>query len=242
MAKRRIFKVLVVLLLLLIAAAGGLILARPKVIDQQRQDVEQELITRIERGETNISGLILPKVEGEEPEFVELPEFPEVSNSADAASVEELEAPDTEEVPIEIIGYGLLEIPSIDLKMAVVQGADSYSIRAAAGWLPESAQIGGPGNCVIFGHRMRDYGRHFNRLDELSEGDSIILTDASGDRYTYTVTGSEVIWPESLMPTLRAHSEGFGLTLVTCTPVAVCTQRLLVYAVLDTTKEYEVES
>ena len=241
MVTRRIYTNQVLILLLLISSAGGKILARPKVIDQQRQDVEQELITRIERGETDISGLTLPEVEGEEPEFVELPELPETPESDDFAE-EAAGEPVAEETPIEIIGYGLLEIPSIDLKMAVVQGADSYSIRAAAGWLPESAEIGGAGNCVIFGHRMREYGRHFNRLDELAEGDSIILTDSSGERYTYTVTDSEVIWPESLMPTLRAHSEGFGLTLVTCTPVAVCTQRLLVYAVLDTTKEYEVES
>ena len=27
--------------------------------------------------------------------------------------------------------------------------------------------MGAPGNCVIFGHRMKKYGRHFNRLDEL---------------------------------------------------------------------------
>ena len=62
--------------------------------------------------------------------------------------------------------------------------ADRRALRGGAGWLPSSAEMGAPGNCVIFGHRMKKYGRHFNRLDELEAGDEINLSAGDGDVYT----------------------------------------------------------
>ena len=38
------------------------------------------------------------------------------------------------------------------------------------------------------------------------------------------------------MDTLAGHNEGFGLTLVTCTPTKIATHRLLVYATLEAAK------
>ena len=207
-----------VILLLFVAAAGVLFLARPTIIDMQRQASEEELLRLIEDGQTNIQISAIPAMEGEEEEFTELDYEPPVEAEAEV---------------VEVTGYGVISIPNIDLKMPVVKGADSYSIRAAAGWYPESAEMGSAGNCVIFGHRMREYGRHFNRLDELKEGDSITVYNADGESFTYTVTGSEVIKPDILMETLLEHNEGFSLTLVTCTPTGVGSHRLLVYAALE---------
>ena len=102
-----------------------------------------------------------------------------------------------------------------------------------AGWLPSSAEMGAPGNCVIFGHRMKKYGRHFNRLDELEAGDEINLSAGDGDVYTYTVTGKETIEPEELFNALSSHNDGYSLTLVTCTPVGKGTHRLLIYAAMQ---------
>ena len=138
-------------------------------------------------------------------------------------------------------GCGLLSIPAIELEMAVVQGADSVSLRAAAGWLPESAPIGEAGNCVIFGHRMYEYGRHFNRLDELEAGDSIVLYNALGECFTYEVTGKETVEPSKLMDSLAENNEGFCLTLVTCTPTGVGSHRLLVRAELLSGEQAKTE-
>ena len=80
---------------------------------------------------------------------------------------------------------------------------------------------------------MKKYGRHFNRLDELKPGAAVTLTGADGSAFTYVVTGTEIILPEELMDTLSAHTEGFNLTLVTCTPTGVGSHRLLVYAALQ---------
>ena len=158
---RKTVKILSLILLLLAALIGALFLARPSVIDLRRQRAEKQIIELIKSGRTDISSIEPPAMENEEEEFGEL---------------------DAE--PVTVTGCGLLSIPAIELEMAVVQGADSVSLRAAAGWLPESAPIGEAGNCVIFGHRMYEYGRHFNRLDELEAGDSIVLYNALGECFT----------------------------------------------------------
>lgn len=217
--RRSIIIILTVLLLLLVAAAGVLFLIRPSVTDIQRQTVEEQLIAMIEDGQVKIENLTIPEMEGEETEFLES---------------EEIVSPVIPEIDIkEITGYGIIAVPAIDLKMPLVRGADTYSIRAAAGWYPESAEMGEAGNCVIFGHRTRVFGRHFNRLNELKAGDTIFLYSMDGSRYAYTVTGSEEIEPSTLMDTLLAHNDGFTLTLVTCTPVGVGSHRLMVYASLS---------
>lgn len=212
--KRKILKIMAFILLLLLVAAGALFLLRPTITARQRRAAEELLISRIMEGQLQVESFSPPAVEGEALEFAEL-------NEQDSAE------------PKVITGYGLISIPSIELELAVVQGADTYSLRAAAGWLPESAEMGSAGNCVIFGHRMYEYGQHFNRLDELDEGDQIKLYKASGESFTYTVTGKETIEPAVLMDTLAAHNEGFSLTLVTCTPTGIGSHRLLVYAALD---------
>ncbi|MGN0628692.1 MAG: sortase [Oscillospiraceae bacterium] len=225
MEKRQVIVIMSAVLLLMIALAGALFLARPAIIDRQRAAAEEELIAMIEEGRTAIEDFSAPEMEGEGMEFSEMEEqtgveFPDVDTG-------------------EITGYGIIVIPAIDLKMPVVRGADSYSLRAAAGWYPESAEMGEAGNCVIFGHRMNSYGRHFNRLDELKEGDTIFLYGTDGSSYAYEVTGSEIIEPGILMDTLREHNEGFSLTLVTCTPTGTYTHRLMIYANLSETKKQE---
>lgn len=214
MKKRKSLKTMALILLILTVMAGALFLLRPSIRDRQRRAAEELLMSQIQSGQTRLEDFAPPAVEGESLEFAEL------------------DGQDNPE-PKVITGYGLISIPSIDLEMAVVRGADNYSLRAAAGWLPDSAEMGSAGNCVIFGHRMYEYGRHFNRLDELEEGDKITLYNASGESFSYTVTGKETIDPATLMETLTEHNEGFCLTLVTCTPTGVGSHRLLVYAALD---------
>ena len=219
MKRKKVIIALTVILLLLGVVVGCLFLERPAIIDRQRQAAEKQLMALIESGETRIGSVSAPAVEGEEDEFSELPA----------------------EEPVEVTGYGIIVIDAIELKMPLVQGADNYSLRAAAGWLPESAQMGAAGNCVVFGHRMYEYGRHFNRLDELEEGDEVKLYNALGDSFTYVVTGKEVIAPDELMDKLEENNEGYRLTLVTCTPTGIGDHRLLVYASLDNDGEVKTD-
>lgn len=216
MRVKKTIRTLCVILLLLLVCAGALLILRPHIDSLRRGQVSEELMEKIKSGETDIRIENVPIVEGAEAEFAA-----------------EAPAPRTERRPaIEVTGYGVIEIPAIDLAMPLVRGCGEQALMAAAGWYEESAEPGTAGNCVILGHRMSGYGEHFNRLDELKEGDEIVVTLADGTYCTYKVTGTEVIGPAELMARLKEHNDGFALTLVTCTPTGVGSHRLLAYASL----------
>ena len=222
MKKRKAIITLLVIFLLLVICAVGLMFARPFIERMQRAAIQNRLMDDILSGSEAITLSDVPVVEGAGDEF---------------GATEELAAKRERRPTIEVTGYAVIEIPCIELAMPVVKGTDEASLSAAAGWYTESAEVGAAGNTVILGHRMYGYGEHFNRLDEVKEGDEIIITLANNEYYVYTVTGTEVISPDVLMDTLAKHNEGFALTLVTCTPTGVGSHRLLVYAELTDSPE-----
>ena len=158
----------------------------------------------------------------------------EVDPNANAVEGEEMEgwgsstpAP-TGKVKIEMIGR--ISIPVINLDMPVAKGATTVNLRYAIGWMEGTAGIGEQGRCVLFGHRMYTYGRHFNRLDEVVAGSQIVLKDKAGNSYTYQVYDVKTVLPEEVPSMMYASTSDTELMLVTCTPVRVATHRLLVYA------------
>ncbi|MFT5222295.1 MAG: sortase A [Glaciecola sp.] len=73
-----------------------------------------------------------------------------------------------------------INIPALELEMIVVEGTSPDALRAGAGHYPNTPLPGQAGNVAIAGHRTT-YGRPFNRIDELSEGDFIWLSTPVGD-------------------------------------------------------------
>ena len=105
----------------------------------------------------------------------------------------------------------------------------------AGGFHQTSAYPGQGGNIVINGHRDIK-GAVFRHLDQLQPGDEIILYVGDAP-YEYYVTETLVVpetfaTPEQRAANLRliGHIPEERLTLVTCTPVALATHRLLVIA------------
>ncbi len=91
-----------------------------------------------------------------------------------------------------------------------------------------SAGVGERGNYVAYGHDDIQ-GSVFVHLGSLQAGDPIELLQG-GERFLYRVTGSRVVWPTDvavLRPTPSAT-----MTLITCTPYMVDTQRIVVSAAL----------
>lgn len=87
-----------------------------------------------------------------------------------------------------------------------------------------SAPLGAHGNYVIYGHDDIE-GSIFHYLPDMQVGDRIYLS-ADGRRYTYQVTGSSVVSPNDVAvmnPTSNAT-----ITLISCTPYMVDTQRIIV--------------
>lgn len=115
---------------------------------------------------------------------------------------------------IEVDGYryiGLLEVPSLELTLPVMEEWDYNRLKIApcryAGSFYQD-------NMVIAGH---NYARHFSALKWLPVGSEVNFTDVEGNVYHY-----EVAWIETLQPDQTADmvtkkdGADWDLTLFTC--------------------------
>jgi sortase A len=124
-------------------------------------------------------------------------------------------------------GYAILQIPSIDVDVVVVQGTDVVDLKSGPGhygrtddpWDPE-------GRVGIAGHRTT-YGAPFWDLNEVRPGDDIRLVTELGT-FDYEVTGVREVLP-SAAEVLRATRQP-SLVLTTCTPRFSAARRLIVTA------------
>jgi LPXTG-site transpeptidase (sortase) family protein len=122
-----------------------------------------------------------------------------------------------------------LVIPAIGLSRYVVQGVDETDLQMGPGHYPGTPLPGQPGNVGIAGHRTT-FGAPFFRLNEVSRGDLILLTDTSGTTWVYGVLRMWVVDPgdTGVLDPTRASM----LTLTTCNPRFEATSRLVVRAAL----------
>lgn len=91
--------------------------------------------------------------------------------------------------------YGIIEIPSLNIKYAIVQGTDRANLRTAVGHMTEGVDAGQEGNCIIAGHRGGYYGTFFKNIDKLENGAEIRVTDLNNNTYTYYVYEQKWIGP-----------------------------------------------
>ena len=119
-----------------------------------------------------------------------------------------------------------LIVPRLNLDAIVVQLAnldDRANLNRGPGHVPQTAYPGMPGNVFIVGHRTT-YGAPFGRIDELRNGDEIILVTAEG-RYTYTVYEQRIVEPDDLS-VLGQEGEP-RVTLMACHPRFSASKRIL---------------
>ncbi|RJE84669.1 class D sortase [Paenibacillus sp. 1011MAR3C5] len=156
---------------------------------------------------------------------------------AEEAESETVEADETSEPsdtpapsnePPKLNAIATIRIPSIKVNLPVLEGATQKNMKYAAAHLKETAPIGAVGNAAIAAHRMRAKGKLFNRLNEVKEGDKIIV-ETQGETYTYVVTGTSIVEPTDVS-VLNYNKTDRRLTLITCDPVVNPTHRLIVHA------------
>ena len=109
---------------------------------------------------------------------------------------------------------GIIEIPSIDIRYPVMEGTGSAVLNAGIGHIPETAEIGESGNCVLCGHNGSRYGTFFTLLNQISIGDVVTIIDKKGQAHIYEVTETEVVNPYD--NSIKTQGEGKELTLFTC--------------------------
>lgn len=123
---------------------------------------------------------------------------------------------------------GVIEIPKIHVNIPIYHTTEETVLEKAAGHLEGSSlPVGGENtHAVIAAHRGLPSAALFTDLDQITEGDHFLL-HVLDETLCYEVDQISVVEPDDT--TLLMVEPGKDLvTLLTCTPYGVNTQRLLV--------------
>lgn len=109
---------------------------------------------------------------------------------------------------------GLIEIETLDIKYAVMEGTGNHELSCGIGHITDTAGIGENGNCVLAGHNGSRHGTFFTNLKTIQMGEVVKLTDKEGNEFLYEVESMEVVGPYE--NSVKAQGEETELTLITC--------------------------
>ena len=132
---------------------------------------------------------------------------------------------------MDVTGSGIMcyiEIPKIKCSLPIYHGVEDTVLQIAVGHIPGSSlPIGGEStHAVLSGHRGLPSARLFTDLDKLVVGDTFLI-NVLDETLTYEVDQILIVEPYDLA-SLEIIPGRDLVTLVTCTPYGVNTQRLLV--------------
>lgn len=119
-------------------------------------------------------------------------------------------------------------IPAINVDSIVVEGDDWEALKKGAGHRAGSANPGQRGNMVISGHDDV-FGEVFRYIGDLKAGDEVHVYSKEA-KFTYTVRNRRIVEPTDVS-VLQTTTEP-TLTLITCYPYLVDSQRMIVFAQL----------
>lgn len=132
-----------------------------------------------------------------------------------------------------------LRIPSINVDLPIYHGTSDATLEVGAGHLEgTSLPVGGEGtHSVLTAHRGLAHATMFSNLDKVHEGDTFSI-EVMGEVLTYQVVSTTVVDPDQTESLRQVPGQDL-VTLVTCTPLGINTQRILVTAqrVLPTPQE-----
>lgn len=135
-------------------------------------------------------------------------------------------------------GLAVLWIPRLGqhYHKVVVQGVSHEDLKKGPGHYPGTAMPGQVGNFVVSGHRTT-YGAPFNQLDQLRDGDAIVV-ETETTWFIYHVTSHEIVLPTdvAVIAPVPDHPgqkpDKPYLTFTTCHPKYSASHRLIVHGEL----------
>lgn len=121
-----------------------------------------------------------------------------------------------------------LRIPSIHADLPIYHGTSDDTLQHGVGHLEgTSLPVGGVGtHAVLTGHRGLASATLFTNLDQVSAGDTFTI-EVFGEVLAYRVVTTQVVDPDQT-ESLRPQAGRDLVTLVTCTPLGINSQRILV--------------
>lgn len=222
-SKRKFIIVFLDILIILCLIGAAYFFLKPKIRSKNQKNIEQSILNQVDSrfNKTEIidsdnNTLDLPVSISVDPNINKV--AGEAYENFDANA--EIKKPIYDEYGNVIINFiGSLTIPKIELTTPVADNDSLIAIRYGVGHRAESTAIGENGRALIFGHWFQEYGRVFNRLEEIKIGDDFVI-DIIEDRtrYHYQVHDVKSISHESLYARLfddpvSVESE---VVLVTC--------------------------
>lgn len=109
---------------------------------------------------------------------------------------------------------GIIEIPSLDIRYPVFEGAGSVQLNEGIGHMTNTTELCGKGNCVLAGHNGSRRGVYFTYLCNIEAGAKVMLMNRKKEKHEYTVKEMKVVNPYDEWVTKQ--TEGESLTLFTC--------------------------
>lgn len=109
---------------------------------------------------------------------------------------------------------GIVEIPGLNIRYPIFEGATSVELAEGIGHLPETAGLCEKGNCVLAGHNGSSRGTYFTYLSNIQKGDQVLVTNKEKETHEYKVKEMKVVTPYDTWVT--EYSEKEVLTLFTC--------------------------
>ncbi|MFT3945304.1 MAG: class C sortase [Ancrocorticia sp.] len=121
-----------------------------------------------------------------------------------------------------------VRIPSINVDLPILHGTSEDALRKGVGHVfGSSLPVGGEGtHSVLTGHTALTEAKMFDDLVDLKKGDEFVITVA-GEDLAYRVEDIRVVVPSDVS-SLQLEPGKDYVTLITCTPRAVNSHRLLV--------------
>ena len=161
---------------------------------------------------------LLPQLIEEIPDTTSTPDIP---HQPMGTPVEYLDPSAFEMTEVEIGGYayiGYLSIPTLELELPIMSSWSYPQLKIAP--CRYYGSVRGK-DLVLLAH---NYWKHFGRIKELSEGDSVFFTDMDGETYEYTVAAKDILEPTAVEEVTAGE---YDLALFTCTPGG--TSRVTIY-------------
>ncbi len=136
---------------------------------------------------------------------------------------------------------GSLDIPKINVNLPIYHGTEDEVLSNGIGHIQgTSLPVGGKNtHSVLTGHRGLPSSKLLVRLDELKEGDLFFIR-VCDETLAYKVSEIQIVNPEDVSK-LQLYPEEDLVSLVTCTPYGINTQRLIVTGVRIAYREAEHE-
>lgn len=227
--KKKSSKIVIILIFL----AGLSLLLYPLVANQWNNHRQKQLISNYESviSDKEAAGNIDYAAEMKKAEAYNDALLPSILPDSFAVAEAQTEADSSYENSLNIAGdgmMGIVEIPKIDIKLPIYHGTSDEVLQKAAGHLEGSSlPIGGEStHAVISAHRGLPSASLFTDLDQLEIGDHFLI-HVLDETLCYEVDQILVVDPEDTSALAVEDGEDL-MTLLTCTPYGVNTQRLMV--------------